>query len=111
MEGAKNHSDDCFLCCCYVKDYNSINKKAIFYPNFPSALHPVVHGPEVPVPHPAETLENASTNSSDSGGYNKEFQCHTESQIPKLFTQSEMKDVRRVLGLPREKKLNPYAPD
>jgi hypothetical protein len=69
------------------------------YPNYSSALHPFVHGPEVPVPQPTEILEDAPTNSSDSGGDDEEFQC----QSPQLFTQSEPKDVIRDLGLPKEK--------
>jgi hypothetical protein len=48
----KNHSDDCYFCCCDVKGYNSKSKKVILYLNLPSALRPVVHGPEVPVPEP-----------------------------------------------------------
>jgi hypothetical protein len=64
-----------------VKGYNSLNKKVILYLNFPSALITIVHGPEVPVPQPTEILEDASTNSCDSGG-----DCHTESQNPQLFT-------------------------
>jgi hypothetical protein len=99
----KNHSVDCYFCCCDVKGYNSKNKKVILYPNFPSDLRPVAHGPEVPVPQPTEILEDASTNSSDSGGADKEFQCHTESQSPQLFTQSELNDVTRDLGLPKGK--------
>jgi hypothetical protein len=71
------------------------------YPNLPSALRPVVHGPEVPVPEPTEILEDGSTNSSDSGGDDEEFQCHTGSQSPQLFTKCELNDVIRDLGLPR----------
>jgi hypothetical protein len=97
----KNHSDDCYFCCCDVKGYNCKNKKVLLYPNLPSALRPVVHGPEVPVPQPTEILEDASTDSSDSGGDDEEFQCHTESQSPQLFTQSELNDVIRDLGLPQ----------
>jgi hypothetical protein len=73
------------------------------YSNFPSALRQVVRGPELPVPQPIEILEYASTNSSDSGGDDKEFQFHTESQSPHLFTQSKLNDVIRDLGLPKEK--------
>jgi hypothetical protein len=73
------------------------------YLNLPSALRPVVHGPEVPVPQPTEIFKDGSTNSSDSGGGDEELQCHTESQSPQLFTQSELKDVIRDLGLPKEK--------
>jgi hypothetical protein len=100
----KNHSDDCYCCCCDVKGYNSKNKKVILYRNIPSALRPVVHGPEVPVLQPTYMLENVSTNSSDSGGDYEEFQCHTEeSENRQLFTQSELKYVIRDLGMPREK--------
>jgi hypothetical protein len=73
------------------------------YPNLPSALRPVVPGLEVPVPQPTEILEDASTISSDSGGDDEGFQCHTESQSPQLFTQSELDNVIRDLGLPMEK--------
>jgi hypothetical protein len=48
-------------------------------------------------------IENASTNSSDSGGYDEEFQCHTESQSPQLFTQPELKYVIRYLGIAQGK--------
>jgi hypothetical protein len=104
----KNHTDDCYFCCYSVKEYNSKSKKVILYPNILSALSPVVNGPEVPVPQPTEMLEDeisedASTNSSDSGGDDKEFQCHTEHQRPQLLTQSELNDVIRDLGLPKEK--------
>jgi hypothetical protein len=99
----KNHSDDRYFCCCNFNGYNSKNKEVILYPNLPSALCPVVHGPEVAVPHPTEILEDASTNSSDAGGDDVEFRCRTERQSPQLFTQSELNDVIRDLGLPKEK--------
>jgi hypothetical protein len=73
------------------------------YPNLPSALRPVVHGPEVPVPQPTEILGDASTSSSDSGGDDEELQCHRESQSPQMFTQSELRDVIIDLELPKEK--------
>jgi hypothetical protein len=71
------------------------------YLNLPSALCPVVHGPEVPVLQPTEILEDAATNSSDPGGDDEKFQCHTESQTPQLISQSELNDVIRDLGLPK----------
>jgi hypothetical protein len=64
----KSHSDDCYFCLCDVKGYNSKNKKVILYANLPSDLRPVVYDVEVPVPRPTKILEDASTNSSNSGG-------------------------------------------
>jgi hypothetical protein len=69
----KNHIDDCYFCCCDVKGYISKNKKLPCTRTFHSALRPFVYGPEVPVPQPPEILEDASTNNSDSGGYDEEF--------------------------------------
>jgi hypothetical protein len=86
----KIHSDDCYFCCCDVKGYKSKNKKVTLYPNLPSALRPVVHSPEIPVPQPTEILEDTSTDTFDSGGDDEDFLCHAESQIPQLFTQSEL---------------------
>jgi hypothetical protein len=68
----KNNSNDCCFWCCNVNGYSL---------NLPSALCTVVHGPEVLVLHPTEILEDASTNSTDSGG-DDEFQCQTESRSP-----------------------------
>jgi hypothetical protein len=48
----KNHSDDCYSCCCDVKGYNSKIKKVILYLNLHSALRSDVHGTEIPVPQP-----------------------------------------------------------
>jgi hypothetical protein len=87
-----------------LEDQNKSRKKSwvrhCLYLNLPAALHPLVHGPEVSVAQPTEILEDASNNSSDSGGDDEEFQF---SQIPQLFTQSELNHVIRDSGLPKEK--------
>ena len=46
----KNHDDDCYFCSVNVVGNNTKTKKTIVYPNIPSAIRPVPHGPEVPVP-------------------------------------------------------------
>jgi hypothetical protein len=92
----KNHSDDCYFCCCDGKGYNSKNKEVILYPTEPSfSFTSCCSWPRCTVPQPTEILEDASTNSSDSGGDDEEFQCYTESQSPQLFTQSELNYVIR----------------
>jgi hypothetical protein len=100
----KKHSDDCYFYYCEVKGYNSKNKKDILCPNVPPALRSFVYGPEVPALQPTEILEVASTNSADAGGDDDdddEFQCHTECRST-TFTQSELNDIIRNLGLPKE---------
>jgi hypothetical protein len=52
----RNHSDDCYFFSCNVQGYNSKKRKEMFYPNLPSAICPVPHGPGIPVPAPPEIL-------------------------------------------------------
>jgi hypothetical protein len=54
----RNHSDDCYFCPCNVKGYNSKNRKEMFYPNLPSAIRAVPHGPGKPMPVPPEVSED-----------------------------------------------------
>jgi hypothetical protein len=40
-----------------VQGYDSKNEKDICYSNIPSAMRPVAHGPDIPIPAPPETLD------------------------------------------------------
>ena len=88
----KNHSDECYFCTCKIKDFNKKNKKDITYLNIPSAMQPVPHGPEIPVPVRPENMENIpyefqaileEHDTDDSSLYND------DGNNPKLFTQPE----------------------
>jgi hypothetical protein len=58
--------------------YNSKNRKEIFYPNLPSAIrHPI----------------------TDS---DQDFQCNPCSTEPELLSESELNDLVRDLGLPKD---------
>lgn len=103
----KNHSDDCYFCSIDVSGYNSRNKKVIVYPNLPSAIRPVGHGPGLPVPEPPQSiddvLQSSEPESDESGPDDDEFQCSPENLEPQLFTQAELNDLVRDLGLTKEK--------
>ncbi|GFW48122.1 hypothetical protein TNCV_3076621 [Trichonephila clavipes] len=80
------------------------NRKDISYPTIiRSAIHPVPHGPDLPIPSPPDTLDNIlddldqiSHISSDSDdGYDP------GTNDPELFSQSDLNDLVRDLGLPR----------
>jgi hypothetical protein len=42
---------------CKLKGFNTKNKKEITYPNLPSAIRPVPHGPDIAMPNPPKQLD------------------------------------------------------
>ncbi|GFU74236.1 uncharacterized protein TNCV_4168271 [Trichonephila clavipes] len=102
----KNHSDDCYFCSCSVQGFNlKKNRKDISYRTIiRSAIRPVPHGPDLPIPSPPDTLDNIlddldqiSHISSDSDdGYD------SGTNDSELFSQSDLNDLVRDLGLPKE---------
>jgi hypothetical protein len=101
----KNHRDDCYFCSCDVKGHNSENKKVILHPNLPSALLPFPRGPDVPIPQPPVTLQDDSTTEEDADKGDQDFPFDSECEGPQLFTQPELNDLVRDLGLSKEKAL------
>ena len=49
-----------------MKSLNLKNKIQIFYPNIPSAIRPVPHGPGIQVPSSPHTIENISYSGTES---------------------------------------------
>jgi hypothetical protein len=75
----------------------------IFYPNLPSAIRPVPHGPGIPVPVPPEILEDTPVDSDkEATDSDQDFQCDPCSTEHQLFSQSELNDLVRDLGLPKD---------
>lgn len=66
----RNHSNDYYFCSTGVHGFNLKNKKRIVYPNMPSALRPVPHGPDVPVPILPKNLPEIDGSASDSNENN-----------------------------------------
>lgn len=100
----KNHSDDCYFCSCCVQGFNLKNKKEISYPNLPSAIRPTPHGPELPVPTPPATLDNIldKPDQQSSSDDDSEDCFDPGSNEPKLFKHTELNDLVRDLGLPKD---------
>lgn len=103
----KNHTNDCYFCFCNVQGFNFKNKKEIIYPNMPSAIRPIPHGPTIPIPSLPVSLDNVfdeihmSTqlcgSEKDTGASGINNIIDTSEFIP--FTQSEVNDLVRCLGL------------
>ncbi|KAG7156208.1 hypothetical protein Hamer_G030150, partial [Homarus americanus] len=68
-------------------------------------LEPVPHGPEVPVLIPPDVLQSVSSESdrdSSSGNGSDVYQHEDISDVPEVFTQSELVDLVKDLNLPKE---------
>jgi hypothetical protein len=82
----QNHGDDSYFCTCNIQGYNLKNKKEIVYPNLPSAMRPLPHGPDIPMPQSPQTLETPKDSASKSEDSEDDFQFDTASDRPQLFT-------------------------
>ncbi|GFT51491.1 uncharacterized protein TNCV_51141 [Trichonephila clavipes] len=83
-----------------MQGFNLKNRKDISYPNsIRSVIRPVPHGPDLPIPSPPDTLDNIldDLDHSDSDdGYDP------GTNDPELFSQSDLNDLVRDLGLPKD---------
>jgi hypothetical protein len=88
---------------CNVQGYNSKKRKEIFYPNLPSAIRPVPHGPRILMPVPPEISEDAPVDlDKEDTDSDQDFQCDPCGTEHQLFPQSKLNDLVRDLGLPKD---------
>jgi len=58
-----NHHDNCYFCMVDISKYKKPkDRKKIVYPNIPSSIAPVNHGPKLPIPNPPQTNQAISSN-------------------------------------------------
>lgn len=84
----KNHTTDCYFCWVDVKGFNTKNKKKISYPNLDSAIRPVSHSSEIPVPHPPPNLDDILSDAEDSETFAPQNECSSDFSVdegPQLF--------------------------
>ena len=115
-QGVATHSlrttdvNNCYFCFTpSIKKGFNRKKSVIEYPNIPSAIRPLPHSDELPIPEPreidllssdyAESSEECSV-SEPCTSRNKEFGITTE---PHLIDESELNDLLRDLDLPNVK--------
>ena len=99
----RDHSSDCYFCIVKTSGYNKRNKCKIEYPSLPSAIRPVPHSAEIPVPVftglTSEEQECDEVESSDSNY--EDFEIEDDS-VRKGFDQHELNDLARDLGLSKK---------
>ena len=94
-----NHITDCYFCIINLKGINPKNKYHVQYPNDPSTIRPISHGPDLPVPEPdmKYTSDSKCRDMTDVAGddtYKPEEDHH-----PVLLTKAELNNLTQDLNL------------
>ena len=108
-----NHINDCYFCLTppVASGMNRKKKQRIDYPNIPSAIRPVPHGEDLPVPKPPkehnlnsemEEEDTEKTGPQEEEPTDPDFQGPA-SDAPHKLTQNELNDLVRDLELPKVK--------
>ncbi|XP_077117201.1 uncharacterized protein LOC143773722 [Ranitomeya variabilis] len=104
----RNHVDDCYFCMVAPLQHGMSRKKkgTIEYPNIPSAIRPVPHGKDLPVPRPPKEYVLESDQEEESPGSSSqdlEYDSQSASNEPHLLSQGELNDLICDLDLSKEK--------
>ena len=101
----KDHSNDCYFCQHDFTGFTTARKKKhIVYPNLRSALRPIEHSENLPVPKPPdqERQSSSSTDEHSSGGYVEPNDPESKNK-PIPFSQEALNDLSRDLYLTKGK--------
>lgn len=72
------------------------------YPDVPSAIKPLPHGPGIPIPSPPEHIEvHEEINMEVDQDYDtsESYQVSTHDMVARPFTQVQLNDLTRDLGV------------
>lgn len=101
----KDHLSDCYFCIVKTSGYNKKNKCKIQYPSLPSAIRPVPHSAEIPVPVfqalPSLEIQEYDSTEDRSDSDDEDFEVDNDS-VRKGFNQHELNDLVRDLGLSKK---------
>ena len=109
----RNHADDCYFCLTNITGFNASSRKKIKYPNLRSAMRPVPHSDDLPVPTPPVNKDLLS--SSDEEMPSREDSTEsislediestysgTSGNEPHWITQEDLNDLARDLYLSKQ---------
>ena len=88
-----------------MTEINKKKRKSLLYPNLPSALRPVAHCDEIPIPIfkklPDVSNENLNVSFQEQDNLN-DNNFVPKSSVPILFNQEEFSDLIRDLNVSKE---------
>ena len=100
----KDHVTDCYFCMTNLQGINRKNKHCVQYPDIPSVIRPVPHGPSLPVPKPDVAIKSSSESESDNTYDRTEGVEYwsEENDRPVPLTQADLNGLTRDLSLCKE---------
>nr|CAI5820804.1 unnamed protein product [Callosobruchus analis] len=102
----KNHVDDCYFCLANINGINRNNRHQWTYPNLDSAIRPIPHSDEIPIPtfHELPDISDNEHCPSDRSSHTNETNSDDEwtSSVPQRFNQNELNDLTRDLNLSKK---------
>ena len=109
----RNHTDDCYFCLTNITGFNASSRKKIKYPNLRSAMRPVPHSDDLPVP--TSPVNKDLLSSSDEEMPSREDSAEsitlediestysgTSGNEPHWITQEDLNDLARDLYLSKQ---------
>jgi len=104
------HVSDCCFCLASFTGVTAKAKHTVQYPNLPSAMRPVPHSAELPMPKPPTniTVSDLESSNEDVGQANNNMDCDPiyagvcSSNEPHLLTQGDLNDIVRDLNLSKK---------
>jgi len=105
-----DHVADCYFCLTSITGVTAKSKHSVQYPNLPSAMRPVPHSAELPVPKPPTnmTLSDSESSDEDVGQANSNMDCDPTfagacfSNESYVLTQGDLNDIVCDLSLSKK---------
>jgi hypothetical protein len=102
---AQDHVTDCYFCMTNLNGINGKKKHHVKYPNVISAIKPIAHGPDLPIPDPDFSMESIPDTPEVIDTYDTDEGSDYDNNVstrPKLLTQGQLNDLTRDLNLSKE---------
>ena len=105
-----DHVSYCYFCLTSITDVTAKFKHIVQYPNLPSAMRPVPHSVELPVPKPPTNVTLRDRESTDeivgkaknNMGCDPTFARACSSSEPHLLTRRDLNNIVRDLNLSKK---------
>ena len=104
----KDHCTDCYFCAVKTMGMNRKNKKLLEYPNLASAIRPILHSPEPPIPGfeslpELDLLSDSENDASSTDSNSLDNDDFHPTVLPRLlFSHGELNELARDLNLSKE---------